>query len=310
MKYTKIALIGFMCASLLSSCEKEKTNFGPGDATVYFTMQDDGSEPATESIALEIAENASYQNIPIRFTGTPGGFPIEVKVKAEGLTNVENVDDVMLITSNTIKITEDNNSFLQFYPVNRPSDIEDCSVKLTIEEATGANIGRTTECIVTIKNIYSVKYGTYSFEPVRGNPASWTFYLREGPSGTYILENMFDIESAPKLLGSFDEKTKEIIFDGRLYGRGSESYFANPNLGREGEYYLIMFSGQTGLEFLKLKVNDEWEVVSTNLASFSYGLYSLDATGATPYGDPYGFWQGGGTIQYAGELPPDEWPFD
>lgn len=304
MKYTKIALICFMCASVLSSCKTE-TKIGPGDAKVYFTFESDNSEPATGSVTMEVSENASFQSIPIRYEGTPGGYPIVVKVKVETSSDVK-INEVINVTSTTIKITEKNNSYIQFYPVPRPDVSEDCEVKFTIEEVTGANIGTTKECIVNIKSVDAVRYGQYTFEPAVGNPEIWQFNLREGPGGLYILENMFGLTSSPKLIGEYDPNTNELVFNGRIFGKGETVWFY-VDLGAVGENATLLLSGQSFIEPIRFQINEDWELISADNSSVKYGVFN-PVTGEQI--NIYGEWNGGATVELVGSLPGDEWPFE
>ena len=98
MKYIKIAIASLLGVGFLYSCETKEPQFGPGTGKVNF---------GTENIT--VLENSGLFTIPLDLTGEPGGYPVTVNIKAEGL-DVDNVDDYLIISSRTIKITEANNS--------------------------------------------------------------------------------------------------------------------------------------------------------------------------------------------------------
>ena len=92
MKYIKVIFLSILGAAVLSSCEKKPTDFGPGTGEVNFG-----------ETSITVKENSGLFTLPIDLTGTPGGYPVTVNIAASG---VDNIDDVLLITSTTIKITE------------------------------------------------------------------------------------------------------------------------------------------------------------------------------------------------------------
>ena len=136
MKYIKIAVMSLLAAAVFGSCTKKTVTPGPGTGVVGFTQTE---------VTMQETDGLTY--IPIAVTGEPGGYPVTLKITAEG---AENVNDVLLITSTdpyssttTLYIGEDANNTvnLQVAPAWRPDDNADYTITLTITDATGAAIG-------------------------------------------------------------------------------------------------------------------------------------------------------------------------
>lgn len=315
MKYAKIALIGFLCASLFNSCDDKKADkpIGPGDATVFFTNLENEKEPETESIEYTVLETSGLSTIPLRYQGTPGGYPITVEITAT-LADSKNLDDIVIITSQTIRITENNDSFVQIDPVNHPELFDDSVLKLTITEVTGANIGKTKECIVNIKNVFAVKYGQYAIEAEGGSPTDWTLILREGPDGQYIAENLFDMSDLPKLIGEYDAEKKQLTFDGRSTTSGIGSIF-NTGFKQVGLLIHAIVAGAP----LVFNVSDDWELTSLSGTMYYQILELIRNPAVTDPDDPDYYDQvlketpasilGGGKVSFSGDLPEKDWPF-
>lgn len=294
MKYIKIAIASIFGAACLCSCEGgDKTPTGPGTGVVEFGE--------TEVLTKE---NAGLFTIPLVLTGEPGGYPVTVRISAE--SPKDDINDLLYITSTTIKITEDNNSFVQMKPVLNSEDSSDYEVTLTIENVTGANIGAKSQCTVFIENSLAPKLGQYNFTATAGNPDTWTLIIREGSNGTYVLENFFGMDIAPKMVGVYDEATNTVILDGRINGKGPQSYFMYPGLGTvgdDGELLLIRGSGN-GLGDVIFNVNDKMELEST---SSSFQLIAYDQS-SDKMRDLASF--NGGSLQFAGDNTEKPWPFD
>lgn len=294
MKHNKIAILGILGAVCLTSCkEPDPSSFGPGSGIVEFGETE-----------ILVSENSGLFTVPLVLTGEPGGYPVTVQISAQSTKDVE---DVLMITNTTIKITDQNNSFVQMKPVRDNSDMGDYEVTLTIESVNGANIGEKNSCIIYIENALSPRVGQYTFKPTAGAPLEWTLILREGANGTYITDQLFGIEYAPKLVGIFDENTNQLYLDGRINGLGEDNLFAQygPQIGMIGEDYLIVSgSGNSGREPVIFNLNEEnMELVST---SSTLNFYTYNEKTQTR--NVLGSFQGG-TLTFEGESIPKPWPF-
>lgn len=292
MKYIKVIFLSILGAAVLSSCEKKPTDFGPGTGEVNFG-----------ETSITVKENSGLFTLPIDLTGTPGGYPVTVNIAASG---VDNIDDVLLITSTTIKITEKNNSFVQMVPVWRPESNDDYTVTLTIESVNGANIGTKNTCNVTIENVLAVQYGMYTFKTPNGDPSEWTLILREGANGTYIMENMFDAGDSPKLVGAFDPETMQLSFDGRVNGFGDQNFNGSFGWGRRGTNYLAFQFAPVPMVF---EVNENMELDSTT-AQFAFILLVLDDAGSSIIDQQTLASFNGGFCTYEGLDNGPTWPFE
>lgn len=305
MKFIKIALLSIIGAGMLSACSKTDGPIDPGTAIVNFSEN---------YLALEVDENEGLFSIPLDLQGEPGGWPVTVNIKTTVKVNgVEDpnmdINDILLITSTSIKITDANNSFVQCTPNWNPDDNQDYEVVLTIESANGAKIGENNTCTVTVKNVLAVKYGMYNFSARNGNgrPAQWTCILSEGSNGNYIMQNILGDADAPRLVGTFDPETMKISFDGTVNGFGN--MLNKIGWGMKGEYqlYFMFGSGESSLVF---DVNENYEMASTN-NSFQLWTLALQSDGESyDFHELVGSFTGGGVLEYAGELSSeDEWPF-
>lgn len=290
MKYIKTALLSVLGASLLYSCEPKEPSFGDGTGEVNFTTQ-----------SITIDENSGFFTAPLDLTGDPGGYPVTVKITASG---VDDIDEVLLITSLTVKITEENNSYVQMTPVWNPKSNDDYTVTLTIESINGAKIGAVNTCTVNIQNIPAVQLGQYSFNSPAGTPEDWTLILREGVNGTYIMDNMLDIEDSPKLVGEFDPETMQLVFDGRVNGFGEVNFNGQLGWGQRGTDYLA-FNSSNPIVF---NVTEDYYLLDTQ-SELLFFLVKINDAGQQE-GAPItlGSFKGG-TCEYAGEVSKPEWPF-
>ena len=261
MKYIKVIFLSILGAAALSSCQKDEGPIDPGTAVVNFGQT-----------SVTVSENSGLFTVPLELTGEPGGYPVTVNITATG---VDDIDQVLLITSTTIKITENNDSFVQMIPVWQPTINDDFTVTLTIESANGANIGSSNTCNVTIENVMAVQYGQYTFKTSNGSPSEWTLILRKGANGTYIMENMFDVSDSPKLIGEFDAENMQMTFDGRVNGFGDANYNGKIGWGQRGSDYLA-FQCSSPMVFT---VNENMELEGTN-AQFFFLLLIMDETGS------------------------------
>lgn len=292
MKYIKIAILSILGVSCLSACQKENTNFGPGTGVVEFA-----------ETSLSVKESSSLFTLPLVLSGEPGGYPVTVNITAE---TDGDINDILLITSTTIKITDANNSYVQMQPVfNREENISH-EVRLTIESCNGASIGTNNSCTIFINNAAAVHSGQYTVYCPSGTPDEWTILLQDGPDGTYIAGNLFNLEYSPQLIGTFDEETSQLIFDGRLYGQGESNLFSYP-YGMAGEYYLYLISGSNGDDPFIINVDENMYLSSTNNALAFYRLV-VDGQYLSIYDNP-GLIQGNTTFEYAGAAIEEEWPF-
>ena len=251
MKYIKVIFLSILGAAALSSCQKDEGPIDPGTAVVNFGQT-----------SVTVSENSGLFTVPLELTGEPGGYPVTVNITATG---VDDIDQVLLITSTTIKITENNDSFVQMIPIWQPTINDDFTVTLTIESANGANIGSSNTCNVTIENVMAVQYGQYTFKTSNGSPSEWTLILREGANGTYIMENMFDVSDSPKLIGEFDAENMQMTFDGRVNGFGDANYNGKIGWGQRGSDYLA-FQCSSPMVFT---VNENMELEAQMLSSSS-----------------------------------------
>lgn len=294
MKHIKTAILGILGAACLSGCEKTDKPFSPGTGVVEFGETE-----------LMVTENSGLFTVPLVLTGEPGGYPVTVKISAE--CGNKEVEKVLMITSTTIKISEENDSFVQMKPVRDNEDMEDYEVTLTIESVNGANIGAKSSCTIYIANALSPRLGQYTFESPSGVPSLWTLILREGANGTYIVDQLFGLEYAPKLIGIFDEPNNQLVLDGRINGLGAENYFTLYGWegGKLGDDYLIVSgSGSSGREAVIFYLNEtNMELVSTN-SSLSLTAYNEEAQTNTTLGSFQG-----GTLTFEGESIPKPWPF-
>lgn len=292
MKYIKIAIASIFGAVCLCSCQEgEKTPTGPGTGVVEFG----------ETQVLT-KESAGLFTVPLVLTGEPGGYPVTVRITAESAK--DNIDDILYITSTTIRITADNDSFVQMRPVLNSEDSSDYEVTLTIENVTGANIGTKSQCTVFIENSLAPKLGQYNFTATNGTPERWTLIIREGSNGTYVLENFFAMDVAPKMVGVYDEATNTVILNGRINGKGEESYFGQR--GEQlatGEELVIFGSGGAGYGDVVFNVNDKMELEST---SSSFRLAAYDAN-TDKMRELASF--NGGSLEFAGDSGDKVWPF-
>lgn len=318
MKYMKIAAMSLMAAALFCSCEKKTVTPGPGTGVVGFTQ--------TEVTMLE-TDGLTY--IPIAVTGEPGGYPVTLKITAEGS---EDVNEVLLITSTdsysnttTLYIGEDANNTvnLQVSPAWRPDDNADYTITLTIVEATGSTIGTNNTCTVYIKNVPAVQYGQYTVRGGQGStPATWYLTLKQGANGTYLMENIFDSTETPVLVGEFDPETMKLTFDGRINGKGSTSYFGtsayyyeNLNEGEIQKVWIVQGGGRDGQEPVVFSVNEQYQITSTSssLVALSMLYVSNGEGGYDPSDeDPtyLGMMQGNTSLTYnEGTDMDDEYPF-
>lgn len=292
MKYIRTAIIGMMGVMFLYSCDTKEPVFGPGSGEVNFG-----------ETSITVAENSDLFSIPLELTGEPGGYPVTVQISTSG---VDDIDNVLFISSTTIKITEENNSIVQMVPKYN-SDIEDdYTVTLTIESVNGANIGPNNTCTVSITNVPTVQYGQYEFTTSDGSPNMWNLILREGSNGTYILDNMFDLADSPKLVGEFNPETMELSFDGRLNGRGSTSYNQQIGWGYRGVDYLY-FQFASPMIF---KVDENMQLASVNNAQFSFWLLVLNADQSAIAEEITLASFNNGVCQYAGPVDDTPWPFE
>lgn len=290
MKYIKVIFLSILGAAALSSCQKDEGPIDPGTAVVNFGQT-----------SVTVSENSGLFTVPLELTGEPGGYPVTVNITATG---VDDIDQVLLITSTTIKITENNDSFVQMIPVWQPTINDDFTVTLTIESANGANIGSSNTCNVTIENVMAVQYGQYTFKTSNGSPSEWTLILREGANGTYIMENMFDVSDSPKLIGEFDAENMQMTFDGRVNGFGDANYNGKIGWGQRGSDYLA-FQCSSPMVFT---VNENMELEGTN-AQFFFLLLIMDETGSAITQQTLASFNGG-VCTFEGEISGDtEWPF-
>ena len=291
MKYIKVIFLSILGAAALSSCQKDEGPIDPGTAVVNFGQT-----------SVTVSENSGLFTVPLELTGEPGGYPVTVNITATG---VDDIDQVLLITSTTIKITENNDSFVQMIPVWQPTINDDFTVTLTIESANGANIGSSNTCNVTIENVMAVQYGQYTFKTSNGSPSEWTLILREGANGTYIMENMFDVSDSPKLIGEFDAENMQMTFDGRVNGFGDANYNGKIGWGQRGSDYLA-FQCSSPMVFT---VNENMELEGTN-AQFFFLLLIMDETGSAITKQETLASVNGGVCTFEGEISGDtEWPF-
>ena len=293
MKYIKIAILSIFGAWSLCSCNNENTNFGPGSGVVEFG-----------ETSISIKETSSMFTLPLVLSGEPGGYPVTVTISAEADGDIDNI---LLITSTTIKITEANNSFIQMIPVFNRTENENHEVRLTIESCNGASIGSNNSCTIFINNSPAVHTGQYSVYS-QGSPNEWTLLLQDGPDGTYIAGNLFNLEYSPQLVGYFDEETSQLIFDGRIYGFGESIMFGLAGWGMSGEYYLYLTSGEGGDDPLIINVGDDMYLSDTTGTLALSRLYVADDGMLYPYDNP-GLLRGNTTFEYAGAAIKEEWPF-
>ena len=292
MKYIKIAILSILGASCLYACQKENTNFGPGTGVVEFGLTD-----------YQVSEMTNLFTIPLVLSGEPGGYPVTVKISAE---TDGDIDDILLITSTTIKISEDNNSFIQMIPVFNREENADHEVHLTIEECNGASIGDKHTCTIVIKNSAAVHTGQYTVVSSKGMPDEWTLLLQNGPEGTYIASNLFNGDFSPQLVGVFDEEKSQITFDGRLYGQGSTSWFYSIGWGMYNGNYILLYSGRSGTDPVVINVDQDM-YLSTSVSSFQ--ILEVDSTTYDVLDTPLGVMEGETTFEYAGAAIEEEWPF-
>lgn len=293
MKYIKIAILSVLGASCLLSCKKEEKSFGPGTATVDFGVTE-----------ITVQENEGLFTIPLKLEGEPGGYPVTVQISAT--SGEQEIDKVLLISSTTIKITEENNSYVQMVPVYNSKSNDNYEVLLTIESANGASVGGANECRIYIENVPAIQYGQYTFQRTSGgDPLEWTLILREGPEGTYIAENFFDLDVSPKMIGVFDTENMQLVLDGRLNGRGEQNWYGVPGWGMVGNNYLAFVGGGSSQrEPVVFTVSEDMYLESTS--SF-FALFELNPNDAEDQVQ-LGFFQGG-TLNYEGETIDKEWPF-
>ena len=292
MKYIKIAILSILGASFLFSCQKENTNFGPGTGVVEFG-----------TTTVQVAESNSIFTVPLVLTGEPGGYPVTVTVSAD---TDGNIDDILLITSTTIKITDANNSYLQMIPVFNREESLDHEVRLTIESCNGASIGEKNSCTIIIENSPAVQTGQYIVYSSQGQPEEWTLLLQEGPNGTYIASNFFNGDFSPRLVGVFNEETSQLIFDGQIYGQGATPMFYTPMTMSNGNYMLLI-SG-AGEDPLIFNVDDDMYLANS---TSSLQIWELFVEGdQLVFGEnPLGTMGGRTTFEYAGTALEEEWPF-
>lgn len=294
MKHIKTAILGILGAACLSGCEKTEKPFGPGTGVVEFGETE-----------IMVTENSGLFTLPLVLTGEPGGYPVTVQVTAE-CANKE-VEKVLMITSTTIKISEENDSFVQMKPVRDNEDMNDYEVTLTIESVNGASVGEKSSCTIYIENALSPRLGQYTFESPSGVPTMWTLILREGANGTYIVDQLFGLEYAPKLVGVFDEANNQLVLDGRINGLPGDNYFTMYGWegGKLGDDFLIINgSGSSGREAVVFYLNEtNMELVSTN-SSLSLLAYNEASQTNTTLGSFQG-----GTLTFEGEVIPKPWPF-
>lgn len=300
MKYIKIAILSILSVALLSSCDKEGGPKGDGTGIVNFGKS-----------SVTIKENGSMFTIPLKLTGEPGGYPVTVKITATG--NATNINDVLLITSTTVKISKANDSFIQLKPVWNPESDENYDITLTIESVDGAAIGSVSTCAVRIESVIAVRYGQYDFTAGDGEPNDWTLILREGADGTYIMENMLDMADTPKMIGVYDEVAKTLTFNGRVNGKGETVFFNDIFWNKNGDRSFV-FTGGTALdgsEPIVFTVNDARELESTQ-SIFQFWEYITKQTSdgiELVSSKRLGYFQSG-ALTYTGEAIPEEWPFD
>ncbi len=319
MKYIKIAVMSLLAAAVFGSCTKKTVTPGPGTGVVGFTQTE---------VTMQETDGLTY--IPIAVTGEPGGYPVTLKITAEG---AENVNDVLLITSTdpyssttTLYIGEDANNTvnLQVAPAWRPDDNADYTITLTITDATGAAIGTASTCTIYIKNVQAVQYGQYTISGGQGStPATWSMMISEGANGTYLMSNIFDSTETPVLVGEFNPETMELTFDGRINGKGTTNYFAstpyNNEILEEGQYmkyWLIQGGGNDGQEPVVFTVNDQYQISGTasTMIAVSMRYISNGEGGYGPTGNDedttyLGIMTGNTTATYEGEGIEDEYPF-
>ncbi len=300
MKYIKIAIASLLGLGFLYSCETKEPQFGPGTGEVEFRTN-----------AITVLENSGLFTIPLDLTGAPGGYPVTVNIKAEGI-DVDNVDDYLIISSRTIKITRANNSYVQLIPRFQATDDSDHQIKLTIESINGASIGAKKECIVTITNVNAIQYGQYEFASTTSNPATWTLILSEGPENTYIVSNICDSEYTPALIGEFDPETKQLVCDGRVNGKTIYgSLFNNLNYGVYNGKNPLAFlgGGNDGKEPIVFNVNENWELSATTSTFIMLELVLNEAGTAIVDQIELCSFSGNATLTYLGETGGEVWPF-
>lgn len=323
MKYLKSVFLGLAGAALMFSCTEKEPKYGPGEATVEF-----------EKSQMTISETGSLPTLALNLSGgEPGGWPVTVTIEAEVVQGPDNLSDILAISGregNTVKIniSEDNDSFVQFHPINHPEVDENYEVKLTITAANGAAIGANKECIVTIENVYAVRTGMYTMKCGAGSdPAEFLVTLRFGRDGEYILDNLGDSQYSPSLLGELVEETNEqgvvtsryLKFDGRVNGKGSSSMFGSAAFGAyimQNDFVIGLFSmsseypGSDSAPIM-IDINDEWYLSSTNNTFYiqRYPLSYVD--GELTLGNPENLAVIGGncTFEYFGDTEEEEWPF-
>lgn len=302
MKYIKIAVIGLMFAVALSSCKQEDTEkpLLPGTGVVNFSKGE-----------ITVKENVGLFSIPLALTGEPGGYPVTVRVKTEVVSGAEKVEELAYITTETIKITELKNSFVQVRVRYVPEVDADSQIKITIESVNGAKIGTENTCLINIENIYAIRYGLYSFScPNSGTIVEWTLQLRQGADGAYIMENLFNLPDSPKLVGFFDEEKKTLTFGGQLNGKGSDNYFAVRSFGVRDGNTLTLYGSGNGLEPIVFAVSDDWYLTSTT-SSFQINMTKPDSEKPGEYKDEIlGSAVGKSTLTYIGGSEEEEWPFN
>lgn len=291
MKYFKIAILSILGAACLYACTKNTTP-GPGTGIVEFGE--------TEVL---VTEGSGLFSVPLVLTGEPGGYPVTVKIAAE---SSKDIDDVLLITSTTIRITEDNNSYVQMKTVRDNDDMSDYEVTLTIESVTGANVGSKSQCTIRIENFYAPRVGQYNFTATSGTPDTWTLIVREGANNTFILENLFGMEDSPKMIGVYNEDEHALYLDGRINGQGDRIWFGQGGWSEQlpsGEYLLIFGSG-SGYNPIIFSVNENMELTSTQ-SSCQFIAYNPDTGAQRPLAS-----FNGGTLEFAGENIEKPWPFN
>lgn len=293
MKYLKLAIAGVLGAAMLYSCDKdENPEFGPGTAEVGFA-----------ETTLTISETEGLVSLPLELTGEPGGYPVTVNISASG---VDNIDDVLLITSTTIKITPDNDSFVQMTPVWNEDVNESYTITLTIDSANGAAIGANNTCTITIENMLGVRTGQYLFTAQSGSPSDWNLVLETGSNGTYIMSNMFNLDNSPRLVGEFDAENMQLRFEGEVNGLG--------NVGNGSAYEFPVGSGAYyAMSGFPIVFNVEDNAGSIELASSasSFTFYGLEVdliAGTVVDQIALGVFSGG-ICEYAGDAGESIWPF-
>ena len=292
MKYIKIAILSILGTSFLFSCQKENTNFGPGTGVVEFS-----------ETTVHVTEASSIFTVPLVLSGEPGGYPVTVTVSAD---TDGNIDDILLISSTTIKITEANNSYLQMIPVFNRQENLDHEVRLTIESCNGASIGSNNSCTIIIENSAAVQTGQYIVYSSNGLPEEWTLLLQEGPGGTYIASNFFNGDFSPRLVGTFNEETSQLIFDGQIYGQGATPMFFYPMPMSNGNY-MVIISGE-GDDPLIFNV-DEDMYLSNSTSYLQISELYVDGDQLVFVDTPLGVMGGRTTFEYAGSALDEEWPF-